>query len=526
MPNPFALAVRDMEARPVPMRRQAVYGGAQGGRLYEDWYAPISSADYEIRVSMRTLRARARQLVRDNGYAWGFVDGLANNVIGPLGIRLESRIKTAIDELHQPTNTATEEGWADWGMPENASADGQDDWTSLQRMHIQTQATDGEALWRKLSYYDNDHGYALEPIDVDRLDEFYNRLPAPGINEIRMGVEITPKGKPVAYHIWDRHPTDGGIRRRERVPADEIIHDFVRFRPGQTRGVTWFAPVLTTFKMHDGYTDAELVAARTAAAKMGFIVTKANPDGMGPGVDLETTDNDKPREFDAAAGVIDELEPGQEFQGWDPSHPTTAFKEFSDAILRGISRGVGMAYTTFTGNLAGVNFSSIRAGLLEERDRYRMLQVRTAIRFCRPVYFGWVPMARLTGKLRADGRVAADYRQVVWKGRGWTWVDPLKDVQADILAIQHGLESRTDILDEQGRDIRIVFEHLKEETDMADQMGVDINPVAPPQPNKPLGQPSKTDTEEGPHQDNNEDSTHESDEQAVLPRFRSLVAMR
>jgi capsid protein len=64
----------------------------------------------------------------------------------------------------------------------------------------------------------------------------------------------------------------------ERVPVDaaEIIHKFIQYRPGQTRGVTLFAPILLDLKMLDGYQQAELVATRMAAAKMGFLVQK-NP---------------------------------------------------------------------------------------------------------------------------------------------------------------------------------------------------------------------------------------------------------
>ncbi|MCH7532721.1 MAG: phage portal protein [Gemmatimonadetes bacterium] len=89
--------------------------------------------------------------------------------------------------------------------------------------------------------------------------------------EIRMGIEMDANGRRLAYHVFTRHPSEGLGRERTHVPAAEIIHFFVRYRPGQTRGYSLFAPVLTTLKMVDGLTDAELVASRLAAAKMGFI---------------------------------------------------------------------------------------------------------------------------------------------------------------------------------------------------------------------------------------------------------------
>lgn len=86
-----------------------------------------------------------------------------------------------------------------------------------------------------------------------------------------MGVEMDANGRRRAYHFWKRHPTERGTRELVRIPAGEIIHHYVRHRPGQTRGYALLAPVLTTVKMVDGLTEAELVASRLAAAKMGFI---------------------------------------------------------------------------------------------------------------------------------------------------------------------------------------------------------------------------------------------------------------
>lgn len=506
MANPFRAVASEVNARPSAGRRSAsVFHGASTGRLYNDWRVGIFSPDYEARTEARLLRARARSLVRDNGYAAGFVDELSNNVVGPAGIRLRARVRTlTAKDLHKETNSKIEAAWLDWGFPENTSADGHDSWTDVQQLAIKTVATDGEAFFRKLKYYDNRHSFALLPIDADQVDEYYNRLPSPGTNEIRQGVEISGYGRPVAYHVWTRHPSDAGYRERIAIPADEMIHLFVRYRPNQTRGVTWFAPVLTSVRMLDGYTEAELVAARTAAAKMGFIET-ANPEAFPTAVD---TDPDaKQRLMQADPGIIDELDPGQTFKGFDPQHPTTAYKEFTQTVLRGIGRGLNMSYITFTGDLNGTSYSSGRIGLLAERDRWRTLQTFVAVQLCRPVYLAWYPMAELAGVLTIDSRLTADKRQVQWKPRGWAWVDPLKDTQASILGIQHGLESRRQALDEEGRDLEETFQDLADEQELADEMGIDIVPAAPPVANKPMGQPSEADKEEGAQEENADGSS-------------------
>jgi lambda family phage portal protein len=491
MANPFLKAARTLDA---PVMQRRAFGGASTSRLYADWWTGNFSPDFEAKGVRPLLRARARQLVNDNSYAAGFITELKNNVVGPTGIRLRAEIKTLQDDLHKKTNDAIEEAWKDWGLPETASLDGHDSFVDIEKLLIGTIAMDGEAFVRRRMYYGNDYGYTLQIIDADQVDDFYNMLPSAGQNEIRSGIEFDADMRPVAYHIWTRHLSDSGQRVRTRVPAAEIKHLFVRYRANQTRGVTWFAPVLTDVKMFAGLTEAELVASRTAAAKMGFIVTK-DPMNAASGIDPDD-DPETERLTEAAAGTIEELAPGQEFQEWDPQHPSTAFKDFTKVILRGVSRGLGLSYVALTGDLEGVSYSSIRWGMLAERDNWKAIQFWFSTQFHRRVYRDWISMALLTGALAIDSRIASDYRSVSWKPRGWAWVDPLKDIQARVLGIQHGMDSRTQALDEEGVDLEDTFEQLSNEQDMADEYGIDITPVAPPRANSPMGVPSQTDQEE------------------------------
>jgi len=56
------------------------YSGASGTRLTLDWIATILSSDQEIRGNLRLLRARGRELSRNNPVAQNFLKLLAANV--------------------------------------------------------------------------------------------------------------------------------------------------------------------------------------------------------------------------------------------------------------------------------------------------------------------------------------------------------------------------------------------------------------------------------------------------------------
>ena len=70
-----------------------IYSGASGTRLTLDWIATILSSDQEIRGNLRLLRARGRELARNNPIAQNFLKLLAANVIGHKGIGYRPQVR-------------------------------------------------------------------------------------------------------------------------------------------------------------------------------------------------------------------------------------------------------------------------------------------------------------------------------------------------------------------------------------------------------------------------------------------------
>jgi lambda family phage portal protein len=225
---------------------------------------------------------------------------------------------------------------------------------------------------------------------------------------------------------------------------------------------------MKTLRYDAGYSEAELVAARTASAKMGFITSDGEDAGPDPN---EDNTDDVDRLMDASPGAIEELEPGQDFKQWDPQHPAGNFEPFKNAIMREIAMGLDVAAASLSGDLSRVNYSSIRTGVLDERDTWRELQRFASERFYDPNYRAWVPMAQLTGALALEGH-ASRWFDIEWRPRGWAWVDPLKDGQANVLEVDNGFNSRTRVLAENGLDFEDVLAELAYEQEAAEKVGV------------------------------------------------------
>lgn len=482
--KPMSQLVAERRRDVAALRRAALkrtYAGAQLTRLTNDFVSLRSSANMELRRSLRILRARARELARNDDYMRKFLSLIASNVVGPAGIRLQAK---AADERGNPDealNAAVERAWRDWSHKETASATGKLSWRDAQRLYARTLARDGEVLVQFVED-DNDFGFSLKFVNVDWLDETYNQL-LPNGNRILMSVEVDRRGRPVAYWLttpsYDYlYPENAGQGlQRTRFPAEGFIHDFVVFEDeDETRGVPWAHAAMIRLYNLGQYEEAEIIAARVAACKGSYLIPPAEDEGAGIGEDEE-----HPQTYESIEpGMTQELPPGYSVHDVNPTHPNPNTAGFCKFMLRGVAAGLDVSYTSLAADLEGVNFSSIRAGLLEERDMYRALQDHTVEHFCRPVFLRWLRKAIFMGAI--DGAKPKDFSRLSnpkWQPRGWTWVDPMKDVQATVLAINNGLDSRTDALAEQGEEFSHVLSNLKSEAEAAKKAGVNLEAGAP-----------------------------------------------
>jgi lambda family phage portal protein len=475
--------------RPLPEARMATrrFAASQVDRLTAGWLATKNSLDHDLRSGLDRIRQRSRELFANNEYAIKFGRMVSNNVVGPEGFVLQSRPTDPDGTVDRIAAQAVERGWWRWMRPNHCEVTGRMGFADLCRLGLLALARDGEILWRKVrGAQAGEFGFQLQAIDIDRLDTEHN-VPATGNgNAIVMGVEINRYGKPVAYHLYSAHPNDAHTsRRRERVPAGDMIHAFIPHGEGQTRGLPWMHASMRRMKDLDGYREAAVIAARVGAAKMGIWET---PDGQPPGEDaLATLDNHlasgllTQEQYNVARSAINEsnryvttAEPGQfdfappgyKLHTYDPTYPHDQFDAFCKEALRGISSGIGVAYNSLANDLEGVNFSSIRSGVLEERDGWMAIQNWFATNVLTPIFEEWLEMALLRERITLpSGRPLPlarfeKFAQHVWQPRRWGWVDPKKDIEAAILAIDARIASPQQITAQQGRDLEDVLDDL------------------------------------------------------------------
>ena len=445
------------------------YAGANTGRLFADFLTSSTSADAEIKNNIRLLRDRSRELARNDPYISRYLNLMVSNVVGKHGIRVSSKSRNDNGSLDLAANQLIERAWREWSQIGNCTINERMTFLDCQIIFVETLFRDGEVLVRKIKNTNSPFGFQIQFLEADHLDENKNQNADKNGNSIKMGVEVNKYGKPIAYHLFKKHPFDNTYPRPSqeyiRVPADEIIHAYLPQRAEQTRGVSLIAPVMANMKMLSGYYEAEIVAARVGASKMGFI-TSGDGDGYVGDGEMEDTFNPT---MNAQAGVFEQLPAGMDFKAFDPTHPTSAFESFTTSVLRSIASGLNISYHALTNDLTSVNYSSIRQGALEDRSMYQLYQQFVIDHFINPIFKSWLEMAMSTGYINLPIAKFDKFSTAInYIPRSFSWIDPLKEMQANVVGLQNGITTYSDIVSSYGKDVEEIFEQHQKEKELAD----------------------------------------------------------
>ena len=338
--------------------------------------------------------------------------------------------------------------------------------TELVRNMERSRFGSGEGL--AIMRTDRNRQLRLQQLPPEQLDRTMN-VELPDGGKIIAGVETDASDQVTAYWIFPDAPdlAFAMIGPSVRVPADDVIHVFEQKFPGQRRGISELTPVLTRLHELEKLQDALLARAGTAALFGGFIT-----DASGTAFDDASRPPDS--ELSLEPGAMRKLPPGA-----DVKFPNMPDMADAPALLRHMQRdicaGVGIPFELACGDLSTVNYSSAKLGLESFRRKIKALRASLLVpKMFEPIYRRWVLLEILSGRLHAPDffRDPEPYFRVSFLFPEWAALDPLKDVQADVLALSAGLRSRAEIIAARGRDIQDVDREIAADT---------FRPIATPQ---------------------------------------------
>lgn len=499
------------------------YDAASTRRRGYDWQPNRLGPTGNLWTSMDLMRARCRDEVRNNPHASSIVDNFEAQLVST-GIRpkwnlpdsaLKARIEVEFDK---------------WAKSTLCDQHGVSNFYGLQALACREIFGGGEVFVRLItvpSRFRMRVPFQLQLIEGEQCPVWMTfgsvglGVNMPPGHVVRVGVEFDKDNRRAAYQMYTVNPGDTMFFPQEgltfmRVPAADCLHVYKPKLAGQLRGEPPLAPILTLLHELDKVDDAMVMRKEIQAMFAGFVTSQApdiqplpmleeeagnyacppSPPFTPPGVAISKIES----------GSFQALGPGEDikFPNLPQDNDYTAFMEYN---LHRTAAGVGLTHEILTGNLKGVNLSSIRAGRLDFQRRASQFQRNVIItQFCQPVAARWLNEAVQAGRLKLPGydRDPSRYEDITWSTPAWQWIDPQKDYEERLGKIRSGMTSRTIVCAELGEDISVIDAQQATERENAVSLGLtyDSNPNQvllgrETQPKAIDAEPEPEDTDEG-----------------------------
>ena len=472
--------------------------GRSGRKPQRNWNPNSRDADSDILGDLPTLRARSRDLERNDPIASSAIHTVATNTAGT-GMKLKCEIDHEAlgmtEEQADEWEAATEREFHNWAKDVRVAADKQSTFYEMQFLSMYQECLNGDAFVMMPRFLRALETYSLhlQMVENDRITNADN---ASDTDTLAGGILTDKKGEPQEYHVMLHHPGriySAGTRKWRKVKAvgakshlPNMVHYFTQRRPGQRRGKPLLSAVMEPLKQLQRYTDAELDAAVVSAFFTVFIKSE-DPAGLLSEIqDLNSDLNVDSTDYTMGTGNVLGLAPGESVEVADPGRPNTAFEPFLQAILKTVAVGVNLPVELLMQQFT-TSFTAARAALLQAAKHFRARRCHLAAHFCQPVYEVWLSDAVAMGRIAAPGFFADPVLRRAWLGSTWIGdafgtIREVDAMKAADMRLEMGISSKSfESLAATGRPIeQVQRERRKEE-------------AAEPTPEKPESNEDETD---------------------------------
>lgn len=491
------------------MPRASHEAGSFRGSL-KSWLPPRLLSREGTAWEREVTGLRVEDLYANDGLAKSSVNALGTNVIGaglvPQSVIPAKRLGISPEQA-KDVQDQMEWLWTEWCAKAHYS--GRMTFAEMQRLAVLSLIRNGEFLHLPLREKRPTSRFALclQDIRPTRLRTPFDRQYDPHLCD---GVELSPTGVPVAYWIANPAPSplsmdtmSYGSGDFRRIPAavghwPGMFHVFRTESEEQHRGVSCLAPVVKFFRHLNDSIDYELMGQVLAAAFPVFIGRENGAQQLPGYVTQEMEGDDEEMHYyqDVHPGSIMYGNKGEKPEVLESKRPSPNFVNFCELVMHIMGSALEIPYEVLTKDFTKTTYSSARAALMEAWRVYELYRNFMVSHYCQIVWEMVQEEAWLRGYLTLPVAAPDFYAgRTYWCNTRWIgpargYVDPLKEVQGTIMALDAGLMSRSEAIAERGGDFDEICEQLATEKARREELG-----IADPAP-APVTQPTDSDGEE------------------------------
>lgn len=412
-----------------------------------------SNINFLIFKALSTMRAFSRDAVLKNPIGRKYMNLSVDGVVGSDGVYVKPAVEIdgSEDEINQ-INEQLEKLFDRWAYdPDRFSVDGALSFELFQQNVEKIRVQDGECFIR---IHTINRQIKLEILDTARLQQSNNQHLANG-NYISNGIEFDQWHRPVNYYFsrFDPVTYTYSTGDYEVIPANEICHYFIADQQGQERGLPDLVATSKLIEDLKNFTEAALTAKRVSASSMAFI-TNNNDTTSTDLLGADERDEVTPVYTEYfEAGFIGELGEGQDIKTVTPTNGVDGIDQFTNELMNQISMGLNVTKQALLSDTSNASFSAAR---LTEKLQQTTFRTRTNVlisKVLKPIYIAWLKKEMINNsKLNLsfsdfDDLICARY--ILQKPIS---LDPVKDIQAELLQLEAGIKSKTQVIAELGGD--------------------------------------------------------------------------
>lgn len=526
-------------------RDAGTFRGALSG-----WRGRKVYSEQQAENERRNAAGRAADLAANDWVAEALLSTLQYNVIGQ---GLKPNVTLPAEELNITPEQAKELKrkfeWIYARWEKGADVTGQSSFGRMQFLGLRTLLAEGELIHIPVMLSEAErvkrglpYSLAVQTISAARL-----RTPAMYENDpaVRAGIRFDDWGCPVEYYIACPAADGTGAMLTDSdntgpfvtVPArighrPGLLHLFVKKEPEQIRGESVFSNSAALFRYIDDAVKYEL-EAQNMAAKFAVFIARENSYAPAPGFEsavrgTEEGDEDDgaDRYFNMDGPMVMMGRPGEKPEIIKSDRPSANWKELIKLGISGVAGTASLSYLAVSKDYSNVNYSSARAAMNQDWKVVTWHRDFMGAGDSQPFFEMLIEEAYLRGEWAPPAGAPGFYEArdlwtcVQWVGPARGFMDPVKEIQADVLAVQNKLATMHETYAANGRDFDDSYPILLAEHKqmLALGMGADSSSstdssTAAGAAGAPYGGPAAPSSSEEDEGENNNDDTRDDDDE-------------